>query len=212
MSQTPVLYTYFRSSSAARVRIALHHKGIAYESRPVNLVRGEQLADAYARLNPASLVPLLVIDGHALAQSVAILEYLEETRPDRPLLPSDPVLRAQVRAIVGAICSDTQPLQNLRVLKTLPEDQRTAHAHYVIARGLAVVEAMLETTAGTFCVGDEVSLADCCLVPQVINARRFGVDISRYPHIQAIDERASALDAFQKAHWSQQPDCPPELA
>ncbi|KAJ2766725.1 Glutathione S-transferase zeta-1 [Coemansia nantahalensis] len=211
MSSKPVLYTYFRSSSAARVRIALNYKGIDFESRPVNLVKGEHLAEEYARQNPASLVPLIVIDGHTLAQSVAILEYLEETRPDKPLLPRDPAARAQVRAIVGAICSDTQPLQNLRVLKTLPEDQRATHAHNVIARGLAVVEKMLEASAGTFCVGDEVSMADCCLIPQVMNARRFGVDLSRYPHIQAIDGRASALEAFQKAHWTQQPDCPAEL-
>ncbi|KAJ1735243.1 hypothetical protein LPJ61_000657 [Coemansia biformis] len=212
MSPKPVLYTYFRSSSAARVRIALHHKGIDYEARPVNLAKGEQLSEAYTSQNPAALVPLIVIDGHEICQSVAILEYIEETRPERPLLPKDPALRAHVRAIVGAICSDIQPLQNLRVLKTLPEDQREEHARTVIAQGLAVVEKMLEATAGAFCVGDKVTLADCCLIPQLVNARRFGVDLCRCPRIQAIEARANALDAFKKAHWTQQPDCPAELS
>ncbi|KAJ1959614.1 hypothetical protein GGI12_004248 [Dipsacomyces acuminosporus] len=211
MSDKPVLYTYFRSSSAARVRIALNHKGIDYESRPVNLLKGEQQAEDYIRVNPSGMVPYLLIDGNEFSQSVAMLEYLEETRPERPLLPKDPVQRAQVRAIVQAISSDTQPLQNLGVLKTLPQEERADYARRVITKGLAVVEKMLEKTAGEFCVGDQVSLADCCLMPQLFNAHRYGVDFEKIPLIKAIEERANKLAAFHKAHWTQQPDCPAEL-
>ncbi|KAJ2437984.1 hypothetical protein GGF42_008451 [Coemansia sp. RSA 2424] len=207
-ASTPVLYTYFRSSASARVRIALNLKGVDYEARPVNLVQGEQRSAEYAELNPSCLVPCLEIDGHRLTQSVAILEYLEETRAQRPLLPADPLRRAHVRAIVGAICCDTQPLQNLRVLLELPEPARAEHARRVISQGLAVVERMLEHTAGRFCVGDDVTLADCCLIPQLYNAHRFGVDFGALPRIKAIEARAAALDAFRRAHWSQQPDCP----
>ncbi|KAJ2004371.1 Glutathione S-transferase zeta-1 [Coemansia thaxteri] len=207
----PVLYTYARSTCSARVRIALNLKGIEYEPKPVNLVQGEQFAEAFVALNPSSMVPCLHIDGLQLVQSVAILEYLDESRPHNPLLPSDPQRRAQVRVIVGAICCDIQPLQNLRVLKTLPEDKRAAYARDIIARGLYVVERTLEQTAGLFCVGDEVTMADCCLIPQLWNARRFDVDLAPYPRIRAIEERASALDAFRRAHWSQQPDCPADL-
>ncbi|KAI8322427.1 glutathione transferase zeta 1, isoform CRA_c [Martensiomyces pterosporus] len=211
MSDKPVLYTYFRSSSAARVRIALNHKGIDYEARPVNLLKGEQLSEEYVKVNPSGMVPYLIIDGHEFCQSVAILEYLEETRTERPLLPKDPVQRAQVRAIVGAICSDTQPLQNLGVLKTLPQEERAGYACRIITKGLAVVERLLEKTAGEFCVGDQVTLADCCLIPQLFNAHRYGVDFDKLPLIRGIEERASKLDAFHRAHWAQQPDCPAEL-
>ncbi|KAJ1855565.1 Glutathione S-transferase zeta-1 [Coemansia sp. RSA 1822] len=211
MDSTPVLYTYFRSSSAARVRIALNLKHIAYEARPINLAAGEHLSEAYTSQNPEALLPYMIIDGNAISQSVAILEYLEETRPEVPLLPKDPAHRAQVRAIVGAICCEIQPLQNLRVLKTLPKDQQAEHAHGVIARGLGVVEKMLEKCAGKFCVGDQVTLADCCLIPQLGNAHRFAVDLSPFPLIQAVEANANSLDAFRQAHWTQQPDCPPEL-
>ncbi|KAJ2357678.1 Glutathione S-transferase zeta-1 [Coemansia sp. RSA 2618] len=211
MDSKPVLYTYYRSSSAARVRIALNFKNIAYESRPINLAAGEQLSEIYTSQNPEALVPYMLIDGHAISQSVAILEYLEETRSEKPLLPKDPAQRAQVRSIVGAICSDIQPLQNLRVLKTLPKDTQVAHAHGVITRGLTVVEKMLERCAGKFCVGDQVTLADCCLIPQLGNAHRFGVDLSPFPHIQRVETNTGLLDAFRQAHWTQQPDCPLEF-
>ncbi|KAJ2747628.1 Glutathione S-transferase zeta-1 [Coemansia sp. BCRC 34301] len=212
MDNRPVLYTYFRSSASARVRIALNLKDIDYEARPVNLVQGEQRSAEYIERNPSRLVPCLEIDGHRLTQSVAILEYLEETRKHRPLLPADPLKRAHVRAIVGAICSDIQPLQNLRVLLELPEAERAGHARKVISQGLAVVEKMLEHTAGRFCVGDDVTLADCCLIPQLYNAHRFGVDFDTLPRIREIEERTATLDAFQRAHWSQQPDCPDVIA
>ncbi|KAJ2078364.1 Glutathione S-transferase zeta-1 [Coemansia sp. RSA 988] len=185
---------------------------IEYEQIPVNLLKNEQVSEAYVSKNPSALVPLLVIDGYELSQSVAILEYLEETRPDVPLLPKDPAQRAHVRAIVGAICCDIQPLQNLRVLKTLPEEKRKEHARSIIARGLSVIEVMLEKTAGRFCVGDEVTFADCCLVPQLINAHRFGVDMAFFPQINAIEAKASTLEPFRRAHWTNQPDCPAELS
>ncbi|KAJ1815216.1 hypothetical protein LPJ75_002448 [Coemansia sp. RSA 2598] len=209
--QRPVLYTYFRSSCSARVRIALNLKGIDYVARTVNLLRQEHRSDSYTGKNPNGLLPFLVVDGQGLSQSVAILEYLDERFPQKPLLPSDPLQRASVRAIVGVICCDIQPLQNMRVLLALPEDQRAEHARSVIASGLAVVERMLEKTAGLFCVGDEITMADCCLIPQLYNAHRFGVNMAAMPLIRAIEERTGKLDAFRRAHWSRQPDCPQEL-
>ncbi|KAJ2786712.1 hypothetical protein GGI15_001290 [Coemansia interrupta] len=212
MSQPrPILYTYFRSSCSARVRIALNYKGIDYDSRAVNLVKGEHTSDDYTELNPGKLLPYLVIDGEGLSQSVAIMEYLDEVYPDKPLLPQDPGQRAKVRAIVNAISCDIQPLQNMRVLLTLPEEQRAEYACKIISTGLAVVERMLEKTAGDFCVGNQVTMADCCLIPQLYNAHRFNVDLSAMPHIRAIEERANALEAFRCAHWSRQPDCPDDL-
>lgn len=209
--EKPILYTYFRSSSAARVRIALNFKGVDYEPRHINLLKSEQQSAEYLAHSPSGLVPLLVVGNEEIMQSVAILEYLEETYQNKPLLPKDPSKRAQVRAIVGTICSDIQPLQNLRVLRTIPEQERQEYARRIIGQGLAVVEKMLERTAGSFCVGDDVTLADCCLIPQLYNAYRFGVDFSDMPLIRAIDERASELEPFKKAHWTQQPDCPVEL-
>ncbi|KAJ1825872.1 hypothetical protein LPJ73_009147, partial [Coemansia sp. RSA 2703] len=147
----PILYTYFRSSCSARVRIALNFKGIEYESRAVNLLKGEQTSNDYIELNPGKLLPYLVIDGNGLSQSVAIMEYLEDAYPDKPLLPEEPSQRAHVRAIVNAISCDIQPLQNMRVLLTQPEEQREEYARKIISTGLAVVEKMLEKTAGDFC-------------------------------------------------------------
>ncbi|KAJ2841197.1 hypothetical protein GGI22_007996, partial [Coemansia erecta] len=151
MHDTPLLYTYYRSSSAARVRIALNYKGIDYESRPVNLLLGEQRSEEYMALNPCGTVPCMVTGAHTICQSTAILEYLEETYPQKPLLPKDPVRRAEVRAIVDSICSGIQPLQNLSILQTLPESERATHARNVITKGLGVVEKLLERTAGRFC-------------------------------------------------------------
>ncbi|KAJ2547836.1 Glutathione S-transferase zeta-1 [Coemansia sp. RSA 1933] len=211
MHEKPTLFTYFRSSSAARVRIVLNHKEVAYESRPVNLLLGEHRLAEYKALNPCGTVPCMVIDGHTICQSTAIMEYLEETYPQKPLLPKEPAQRAAVRAIVDAICSGIQPLQNLGVLQKLPEPERAPYACDIIAKGLGIVEKLLERTAGKFCVGDQVTLADCCLVPQLYNARRYGVDISATPLIQAIETRANELPAFRAAHWTRQPDCPDEL-
>ncbi|KAI9506112.1 hypothetical protein GGI25_003778 [Coemansia spiralis] len=209
--EKPILYTYFRSSSAARVRIALNYKEIEYEARPVNILLGEQWSEEYMSLNPCATVPSMIIDGSTICQSIAILEYLEETFPHKPLLPKDPVQRATVRAIVDAICSGIQPLQNLSFLQTLPENERANYACKIIAKGLNVVEKMLKKSAGKFCVGDEVTFADCCLIPQLYNAYRYGVDISKLPTIRAIEVRANELPAFRAAHWTQQQDCPDTL-
>lgn len=217
MSQKPTLYTYFRSSSAWRVRLALAVKGIEYDAVAVNLLKGEHLSADYGAVNPLHAVPALVIDGHVLTESVAIIEYLEETRPAPPLLPTDPATRAQVRQLAQIIVSDIQPVQNMRVLKKLDADHnvgadgKQAWAHHWISEGFVALEKVLEQTSGRFSVGDEVTLADLCLVPQVYNARRFGVELSAFPLVSAIESRLAALPVFASSHPTQQPDCPLEL-
>ena len=206
------LYTYFRSSAAYRVRIALNLKGIEYEALGVHLAKGEQRTEPYRRLNPQGLVPALD-DGHGvIAQSLAILEYLEEVHPLPALLPQDATARARVRAFCLGIACDIHPLNNLRVLKylrgPLAQDETAVNAWYAhwIAEGFHGLEASLQETAGACCFGDQVTLADVCLVPQVFNARRFNCDLSPYPGITAIAERLDALAAFQRAAPQNQPD------
>lgn len=208
-----VLYGYFRSSAAYRVRIALAWKGLAYRQAPVSLIKGEQQADGYRRLNPQGLVPALEDGGRVLTQSLAICEYLEEAYPDTPrLLPDDVVARAEVRALAQQIACDLHPLNNLRVLRYLVEvlgtddaQKQRWYAHWT-QEGLAAFESTLARTAGMYCVGDTVSLADVCLVPQVFNARRFDVDLAPYPRLQAVAGRLEALPAFEAAHPARQPD------
>ncbi|CDK98511.1 Maleylacetoacetate isomerase [Magnetospirillum gryphiswaldense MSR-1 v2] len=210
------LYTYFRSSAAYRVRIALNLKGIDYQAVPVHLVRngGEHKSADYLALNPQGLVPALAVDGQVLTQSLAILEYLNETHPDPALLPADPLGRARVRAIAQAIACDIHPINNLRVLQylggTLGLDQAAKddwYRHWV-QTGLQAVEAMLaaDRRTGVFCHGDQPGLADCCLVPQVFNARRFNCDLTALPTIMRIAERCEQIDAFNQAAPAQQPD------
>lgn len=210
------LYTYFRSSAAYRVRIALNLKGMDYQAVPVHLVRngGEHKSAEYLALNPQGLVPALETDGQVLTQSLAILEYLDETHPDPALLPADPLGRARVRAIAQAIACDIHPINNLRVLQylggTLGLDQAAKddwYRHWV-ETGLQAVEAMLaaDRRTGTFCHGDQPGLADCCLVPQVFNARRFNCDLTALPTIMRIAERCEQIDAFNQAAPAQQPD------
>jgi len=211
MSSTPILYSYWRSSSAWRVRIALNLKGIKYEYKAVNLLNGEQKSEEYLKTNPLGLIPLLDIDGHKLAESLAILEYLEETRPTpHALLPKDPPHRAAVRQITQIIISDTQPLQNVSVLKKLSDDQdkKNEWAKYWIDHNFEALEKILAKTAGKYCVGDEITIADCVLVPQVYNAARFSVDMGKFPIIQRISDEASKHQAFQLAHANAQPDTP----
>jgi maleylpyruvate isomerase len=210
------LYTYFRSSAAYRVRIALNLKGIAYDAAPIHLLRngGEQLTDAYRAINPAMLLPTLEDDGNVIGQSLAIIEYLEETHPQTPLLPLDPAGRARVRSLALTVAADTHPLGNLRVLKYLtrelaqPEEVKLAWQQHWLRTGMAALEALLanDPRTGRYCHGDTPTLADCCLVPQVFAAQRFGVDLSPYPTIQRIHAACSELPAFQQAHPSQQPD------
>jgi maleylpyruvate isomerase len=210
------LYTYFRSSAAYRVRIALNLKGLAYDAQAVHLLRngGEQLGEAYRAVNPSMLLPALEDDGNVIGQSLAIIEYLDETRPGTPLLPADPAGRARVRALALSIAADSHPLANLRVLKYLTgqvgvaEDVKLGWQQHWLRSGLATLEALLvnDTRTGRYSHGDTPSLADCCLVPQVFNAQRFNVDTAPYPTVMRIHAACSELPAFQQAHPSQQPD------
>ncbi|KGL78417.1 Maleylacetoacetate isomerase, partial [Tinamus guttatus] len=208
----PILYSYFRSSCSWRVRIALALKGIAYNQVPVNLLKdgGQQHSAEYKILNPMQQVPALKIDGITLSQSLAIIHYLEETRPSPRLLPQDPKKRAQVRMISDHIVSGIQPLQNVSVLERVGEKKLEWAQHY-IKSGFQALEQILQHTAGRYCVGDEVSMADLCLVPQVFNAERYKVDLAPYPTIIRINKALLELEAFQVSHPSRQPDTPAEL-
>jgi maleylacetoacetate isomerase len=209
------LYDYFRSSAAYRVRIALNLKGVAPERAFVHLRHGAQRDAGYLDLNPEGLVPLLVADdGTALTQSLAIIEWLEETRPSPPLLPAAPLERARVRALALAIACDIHPLNNLRVLKylagTLGADDTVRDAWYAhwCAVGLQALEARLarEPATGRCCHGDTPTLADVCLVPQLANARRVDLDLAPFPTLLRIEDACLALPAFAAAAPSRQPD------
>lgn len=216
--QDLVLYSYWRSSAAFRVRIALNLKGLPYRLQPVHLVQdgGQQHADEYQRLNPQQLVPTLLHGERVLRQSLAIIEYLDELWPEAPLLPTAPRDRARVRGMAELAACDIHPIGNLRVLQylggTLGVDagQREQWSRHWIELGFAAWEAWLaEDAAGTpFCVGDTPGLADICLVPQAYNARRWGVNMQAYPRISAIDAACNELEAFQLAAPEAQPDAP----
>ena len=208
------LHTYFRSSSAFRVRIALNLKGLAYDATFVHLPKGEHRAPAYSALNPQALVPTLEDGGSLLTQSLAIIEFLEETRPLPPLLPKDPFERARVRSLALLIACEIHPLNNLRVLQHLKralgqsEDQVNAWYRHWIADGLCKLEAQLAGTSGTgrYCHGDAPTLADCCLVPQVFNAQRYKCDTTAYPVMMRVFAECMQLDAFERAQPAKQPD------
>lgn len=211
------LHTYFRSSAAYRVRIALNLKGLDYEAVPVHLLRGggEQLTDAYRQVNPSALVPTLEDDnGVVIGQSLAILEYLEETRPRPALLPGDAAGRAHVRALALTLVADTHPLGNLRVLKYIKgelgqsEEAKLAWQQHWLRQGLLTFDAMLSRAGNTgpYCHGATPTLADCCLVPHLFSARRFEVDLAPFPALVRIEAACAQLPAFQLAHPSRQPD------
>jgi maleylpyruvate isomerase len=206
------LYSFFRSSAAYRARIALNLKGLAFETVSIHLTRGggRQFTPEFRAINPQARVPALVVDGGVLTQSLAIIEYLEETHPEPPLLPADPVERAHVRAIAQAIACDIHPLNNTSPLfylkNTLKHDQETIntwYAHWVTV-GFEAIEMLLRP--GPYAYGAQVTLADVCLVPQVANARRFNVPLDRFPNIVAADAACLALPAFDKARPENQPD------
>ncbi|RIB00789.1 glutathione S-transferase [Gigaspora rosea] len=209
-SEKPVLHSFYMSSCSWRVRTCLNWKGIDYEYCPVNVLEGSQNKEEYSEINPYKFVPTLKIDGVVLNQSVAILEYLEETRPEKSLLPKDPYKRALVRSLVQAIAGDIQPLQNLRPLQYIESTggNKIEWAVYCITQGFEGVEKQLAKTSGKYCVGDEVTLADLCLLPQVYNANWFGIEMAKFPLIKRIANDLSELDAFKKAHPQNQIDCP----
>jgi maleylacetoacetate isomerase len=214
------LYSYFRSSASYRVRIALNLKGLPYDTVPVNLVKngGEQFDPAYRKLNPDALVPALIdesTDDHAaLTQSLAIMEYLDETHPEPALLPPAALDRAYVRSIALSIACDIHPLNNLRVLRYLvrqlkvSEDDKNAWYRHWCEQGLAAIEKTLATDrrVGRFCYGDTPTLADCCLIPQIANAQRLNCDLSGMPTMMRINDACLALAAFADAAPARQPD------
>jgi maleylpyruvate isomerase len=210
------LYTYFRSSAAYRVRIALNLKGLNYDAVPVHLLKdgGQQRQEEYRQINPSGLVPAFQDDRITLTQSMAIIEYLDERFPAVPLMPHDLAGRARVRELASIIACDIHPLNNLRVLRhlvhelKLDEEQKNAWIRHWIREGLASLEAHLarDPAAGPFCHGGAPTMADCFLVPQVFNAQRFEIDIAAYPNINRIYGLCIDLPAFVAAHPSKQPD------
>ena len=210
------LYSYFRSSAAYRVRIALELKGLPYSYVPVHLLKdgGQQHSSDYQRVNPAALVPTLVDGDHPLGQSLAIIEYLEETHPEPALLPGDALGRARVRTLALTVACEIHPLNNLRVLQYLERDLKLDEAtkadwyRHWITLGFASIESLLanDPNTGKFCHGDSPGLADCCLIPQIANARRFDTPLEAFPSIRRIEEACLTLDAFAKAAPQKQPD------
>jgi len=210
------LYTFFRSSASYRVRIALNMKGLSYEQSPIHLRRGggEQLTAAYKAINPQALVPALEDNDKILTQSLAIIEYLDETHPNPPLLPKDSANKALVRSMAMVIACEVHPIQNLRVLNYVKkeynqtDEQVNRWAQHWIDLGLAALEQMIlaQPKRGKFCLGDMPTLADICLIPQLGNARRYGCDVSRYPSILSIEKACMAIPAFANAAPEKQPD------
>jgi maleylacetoacetate isomerase len=210
-----VLYGYWRSSSSYRVRLALVYKGLAYESVAVNLLKEEQSAPEHRSLSPTGYVPCLVVDGEPFAESVAICELLEDLFPDPPLYPKDPRDRAHVRALVEAINAGIQPLQNRHVMLHHAEDKerQKGWAKHFVERGLDGLEGLMAQNEkrgvkGRHAYGERVTAADLFLVPQLYNARRFGVDVARYPRVLAAEQAALSLDALKQAAPEAQADAP----
>ncbi|MCR6663398.1 MAG: maleylacetoacetate isomerase [Luteimonas sp.] len=218
MSDDLCLHSYWRSSAAYRVRIGLNLKGLRYDIVPVHLVRdgGDQRKPEFSETNPQRLVPVLQHGKRMLRQSMAILEYLDEMWPEPPLLPATARERQRVRALAQVVACDIHPLNNLRVMQYferewgVPQPEREEWIRHWIEDGFEAFESLLQNhpATGHFCDGHAPSIADCCLIPQVYNARRFGMDLSRYPTILRIEEACLALPAFDAARPERQPDAP----
>ncbi len=208
------LYNYFRSSASYRVRIALNLKGLPYDYIPVHIARGDHLTGPFAAISADMLVPMLEDDGERFSQSMAIMEYLDETQPEPPLLPRDPVGRARVRALSESIACEIHPVNNLRVLKYLVRElklddlAKNAWYRHWVRVGLEAFERQLaQSPAGSsYCYGDTPTMADCCLVPQIFNAQRFDCDLNGLPRTMAAYETCMQLDAFRRAQPSSCPD------
>jgi len=206
----PILYEYWRSSAAYRVRIALNLKGVDYESRPIDLREGEQDSADYREINPFGLVPMLLIDGHKLTQSLAIINYLDLRYPNRPLIPAVAAERAHVVAMALSIACDIHPLNNLRVLKYLKnqlghsQDEIDSWYRHWISEGLPALEVQAKSRSGAFLFGDAPTGADICLVPQLYNARRYDVPLDNYPTLLRAEENANKIEAFAAAHPDKQ--------
>jgi maleylpyruvate isomerase len=205
------LHGYFRSSASYRVRIALNLKGLGADHLPHHLRKGEQRDPAYLAINPQGLVPTLQDQGTIITQSLAIIEWLEENHPEPPLLPRDPLRRAHVRAFAQVLACDTHPVQNLKVLARLrqiglPEEKVTDWAAWANREGLAACETLIAKETGPFCFGEAPGLADLCLVPQLANARRFGVEVAAFPRLLKAEATAKNVKAFADAAPERQSD------
>lgn len=213
-----VLYNYFRSSTSYRVRIALHLKGLAFEYRPINLLKAEQHSGEYRKLNPLGGVPTLVHDGKIIPDSVAIIEYLDQVFPSPKLLPTDAYLAARARQACQIINSSMHPMGNLKLMQYLDKsfgvsttEQKEAWLKHWLSQGLSALEITAKEHSGKYFFGDSITMADLFLVPQIFSCQRFNVDLKPYPTLTSISENCSMHEAFQKAHPGRQIDTPEEL-
>ncbi|KAM7306900.1 maleylacetoacetate isomerase [Ixodes scapularis] len=211
MSSKPVLYSQFLSSCSYRVRIVLALKHIDYEYKAIDLYNNEQHSPEFMNLNSMAQVPVLDIDGEQLSQSLAIIEYLDERYPEPKLLPKDLILRQKARAIAELIVSGIHPLQNKSLLFRLDEEKRSGWALHYINKGFRALEAVLAKTAGQYCVGDSLTIADVCLVPMVYQAKRLGVDMAPYPVVEKLNRSLEELPSFRLGHPRCQPDTPANM-
>ncbi|WII72110.1 maleylacetoacetate isomerase [Bdellovibrio sp. 22V] len=212
-----VLYNYFRSSTSYRVRLAMHVKGLAFEYKPINLLKSEQRSPEYLKINPLGGVPTLIHNGKAIPESFAIMEYLDEVAPEPALLPKDAYLKARIRQVCEVINSFMHPMCNLKTLKYLEtkhgytQEQKEEWAQHWLPQGLETLETTLQEFSGKYSFGDTITMADLFLIPQMVTCQRFKVDTSKYPTLTKIFENCQKLESFQKAHPFKQIDTPEEF-